>query len=431
VPSAISLSTAIAVVDRCAPAHTAAAALSRQRHPAARPGQPGGATAGGRHPASRFAAVKKKTPTPILLLSLLISARALAAEEVTPPPAVATTPPVPAEGESWTRHLTVGGGAILWYYEPFLDNTRNNVELFFANIVLDARLGRFAFHAEPRLRNRSLRPFFAGPAWMQEVYGSAHFGDDDRSLVVKLGKEYSHFGLFWDDSFYGNVQVYDGLKLDPDYGLSLEGIYGERRERGVRAWAQYFVVDGGTNVSLPGRDTIGVADDKGSYPFRRRNHLIGRLEPFARPGGDTLIKLGLSGSYLVADLPVIGSDQVLRGAVDVTVTRGGLTLWGEVLRQNGQSVASFPVAGAASRHNDYALGGGEYTRGIVTARYVFSYGNYHDVAVKETMHVPALGVALDPGLSLLAELVVWQRLLPSGGATFVDRSLNVTLYGHF
>jgi hypothetical protein len=66
----------------------------------------------------------------------------------------------------------------------------------------------------------------------------------------------------------------------------------------------------------------------------------------------------------------------------------------------------------------------------VTARYVFSYGDCHDLAITETMHVPALGVALDPGLSLLAELVVWQGFVPSGGASFVDRSLNVTFYGH-
>jgi hypothetical protein len=66
----------------------------------------------------------------------------------------------------------------------------------------------------------------------------------------------------------------------------------------------------------------------------------------------------------------------------------------------------------------------------LTARYVFSWGDYHDLAVRETMHVPSLGVALDPGLALLAEVVIWQR--HAGGAdTFVDRSLNVTLNGHF
>jgi hypothetical protein len=152
--------------------------------------------------------------------------------------------------------------------------------------------------------------------------------------------------------------------------------------------------------------------------------------------GDTELRLGLSGAHLLADLPAIGEQGVTRGAADLTVTRGGLTLWGEVQRQNGQSVTAFPVAatattpGAASKHVDHALAGGQYTLWLLTARYVFSLGDYRDLAVKETMHVPSLSVALDPGLSLLAELVFWER--HAGGLTsFVDRSLNVTLYGHF
>ena len=86
--------------------------------------------------------------------------------------------------------------------------------------------------------------------------------------------------------------------------------------------------------------------------------------------------------------------------------------------------------GQASKHNNYLLAGGEYTLGLFTARYVFSQGEYDDLDVKETMHVPSLGVALDPNLSVLSELVVWQRNA-AGTTSFVDRSLNVTLYGHF
>jgi hypothetical protein len=354
-----------------------------------------------------------------------------------PPPVVQVAP------EPWTRHLTVGGGAILYYYQPFLDGAKDNVDLFFANIVLDARLGRFGFHAEPRIRNGKLRPFFAGPAWVQEVYGHGQIGNDDGEVVVKIGKVYSHLGLFWDNSFYGNVQVYDGLKLDPDYGISVEGVYGARHTAGVRVWGQFFLVDGQTNVSLAGRDTIGVADAQGGYPFRRRNQLIGRVEPFLHLGANATITLGLSAEHLQADLPAeVGKKNVSRGAADATLSGAGFTVWGEYLRQNGQTVPAFPIAGTpatagaeatpgqgATRIN-YLLAGGEYTRGLFTARYVFSLGDYHDLSIKETMHVPSLGLTLDPGLSLLAELVIWQR--HAGGVdTLVDRSLNVTLHGHF
>jgi hypothetical protein len=374
------------------------------------------------HPMNHAARSSLLAPAMLAAACLLAAAPARAEEPA--PPVVQAAPAPTGPAASWTRHLTVGGGAILWYYQPFLTGAKDNVDLFFANIVLDAELGRFGFHAEPRLRNGKLRPFFDGPAWVQEVYGHGRVDLGDAALVVKLGKEYSHFGLFWDNSFYGNVQVYDGLKLDPDFGLSVEGVYREQGRVGLRAWAQYFIVDGQTNVSLPGRDTISIKD------ARRRNQAIGRLEPFARLGDLTTVKLGLSASGLQADLPGLGRQGVFRAAADLTVTAGGLTLWGEAQRQNGQTVVDFPLPGQASKHVNYALGGGEYTRGLFTARYVFSLGDYRDVAVKETMHVPSLGLTLDPGLSLLAELVIWER--HAGGATaFVDRSLNVTLQGHF
>jgi hypothetical protein len=363
--------------------------------------------------------------------------------QLAPPPADLPVNPQPVvqarpTDASWTRHITVGGGAVLWYYQPFLTGAKDNVDLFFANIVLDAELGRFGFHAEPRVRNGKLRPFFDGPAWVQEVYGHGRIAGEDGSLVLKIGKEYSHFGLFWDNSFYGNVQVYDGLKLDPDYGLSLEGVYREKGRVGLRGWAQFFVIDGQTNVSMAGRDTISIPG------ARRRNQAIGRLEPFVALGDSALAKLGISVCRLQADLPGLGPQNVFRGAADLTVTTGGLTLWGEYQRQNGQTVTEFPIAGTpaadaggtatpgqASRHINYALGGGEYTHGLLTARYVFSWGDYRDVRVRETMHVPSLGLSLDPGLSLLAEMVIWQRHTAEGNPTFVDRSLNVTLYGHF
>ena len=78
----------------------------------------------------------------------------------------------------------------------------------------------------------------------------------------------------------------------------------------------------------------------------------------------------------------------------------------------------------------YALAGGQYSLGPVTARYVFSLGDYADFDVRETLHVPSIGVALEEHLSLLGELVLWRRNTPAGN-TWVDRSFNVTLYAGF
>jgi hypothetical protein len=133
---------------------------------------------------------------------------------------------------------------------------------------------------------------------------------------------------------------------------------------------------------------------------------------------------------------------VFRGAVDATLTIGKWGLWGEVLLQDGQTVTDFPYAGTPatptepaipgrfSSHNSYVLAGTEYTLGPVTARYNFSYGRYADQSVREWMHVPGIGVALNQYLSVLAEFVLWPRSDPEGDS-IIDRSLNITVTGSF
>jgi hypothetical protein len=255
--------------------------------------------------------------------------------------------------------------------------------------------------------------------------------------VLKVGKAYSHFGLFWENSFYGNVQVYDGLKLDPDYGLSLEGAVKPDGTAGLRYWAQFFVIDGHTNVSLSGRDTISLPGG------HRRNQTIVRVEPFYKVTDGVTLTGGLSGAFLQADLgTTLGTKNVYRGAVDVSLVAGAFGLWAEYTRQNGQSVTDFPVAGTpatvttpavagrASSHNDYALAGTQYAFGPVTLRYNVSTGRYEDASISEWMHVPAVAYAVGDNFTLLGEYVDWRRYTP-GGSSIVDHSLNVTLAGHF
>jgi hypothetical protein len=243
--------------------------------------------------------------------------------------------------------------------------------------------------------------------------------------------------LFWDNSFYGNVQVYDGLKLDPDYGLSLEGAVRTDATLGLRYWAQFFLVDGQTNVSLAGRETFSIPG------ARRRNQAILRLEPFYKFTDRAGVKVGLSGEFLQADLPVVGKKNVFRGAVDATLSIGKWSLWGEYIRQNGQTVTEFPIAGTpatattpaiagrASAHNTYALVGTEVAGlGPIAVRYNVSTGRYSDLDVSEWLQVPGISVAAGENLVVLGEFVYWKRYAPDGG-TLLDRSANVTLNGHF
>jgi len=354
-----------------------------------------------------------------------------AGPSVARPPAPETPSPEPAaRQESWTDHVKIGGGGILWYYQPLLDGAKNNLDFFHVRLSADVTAGPFAFHIEPRFRDSKLRPFYDSAVWIEEGYGS---WSPIPELTVKLGKVYSRLGLFWDNSFYGNVQVYDGLKLAADYGISAEGVIGDRI--GLSYWAQFFLIDGKTNVSLAPRDTFSVPG------ARRRNELVLNVEPFFKFGQDGVLKVGASVQSLTADLPD-DKRHVLRVAGHAKLTVGGLGLWGEYLHQRGRHTTEFPYAGTAatddapavrgrsSRHNNYFELGAEYTYDRFTARYNVSFGSYDDVDVKEWLHVPALAVKLAEPLTLQAELVFWKRKAKEG-STDVDKSLNVLLFAKF
>jgi hypothetical protein len=398
---------------------------------------------------------RRRAPPPPVAGASAPAAPAQPPVEATPVPAQAPTqgPPVPEPPEpeatppteagaapaaaqapvqrwpDWVDHVAVGGGAILYFYEPINVPAKPTFEVYFAYLLLDGAFDHFGMHLETRFRDTKLRPFFDGPVWMEEVYAWLNAGP----LTFKAGKTYSRLGLFWDNSFYGNVQAFDGLKLDPDYGLSVEGATGG--PTGLAFAAQYFVVDGRTNISVDQRDTISIPG------ARRRNMFVGRLDPYTTFGSDGKVRVGLSYEHLTADLPD-GAHDVDRYAFDAAVTGGGVGLWGELCGQNGETVTDFPIAGVPatattpavpgqpSTRNIYMLGGGQYTWAWLTLRYNFSEAQYTLVSVTERIHEPGVAIRLHENLTLLGELVLWSRATPTG--TFpIDRSLNVTLTGHF
>ena len=341
----------------------------------------------------------------------------------------ATEAPADKRPPEWTNHISFGGGAIFYYFQPLHTQFKSNLELYFAYLRIDGNFGRFGLHFEPRFRDTRLRPFFEGPSWVEEAYAWMDAGP----VTVKVGKIYSRLGLFWDDSFYGNVQLFDGLKLDPDNGVSIDGAFGD--DRGISFVAQYFLVDGRTNLSFDTRDTISIIG------ARRRNMFIGRIDPFFNIGRLGRGRVGLSAEHFTADLPD-GEHPVTRVAIDAGLDAKGFTGWVEWLHQIGESVNGFPypavpatatapaLPGRFSINNTYWLIGGEYTYKLVTLRYNYSRGRYQTVAVTESTHIPGVGVALHSNLILLTELVLWNRYAPEG-KTVMDRSIDITLTGHF
>jgi hypothetical protein len=343
---------------------------------------------------------------------------------IAPPPAF--EPPPPSDPQF---KLDVGGGMILFYNQPIKGSGKGTFDVFEAKIRIDAEFGMFGLHLVPIARDTKERAFFPGTAWVQEAYAFAKLGP----VKVKAGKVWAQFGRFWDNSFYGNVQEYDGLKLDPNNGISIEGNLGADQRLGLVFFAQYFITDGSTNYSLPGRDTVSIPGG------RRRNYLVGRVEPFIKLGDFTTLKLGLSGGYFQADLPGFDEQNVGRFAVDGTVMLGALTVWGEYTHQIGRQTLNFPfpevtdadgnvtTPGRSANRTDYAMVGGEYTLGRITLRYNYNLGSYN-VGVKETRHIPGIAVALDEHLFVLLEWALEHRYI-NGNSTLLGSSLNLTIHG--
>lgn len=115
--------------------------------------------------------------------------------------------------------FTLGAGVYLFYYQP-VDNTtfaptdkNGYFQVYAFYLKLDSEWHGFGGHAEIRLRdgghvgpggtNQYLRGFFTSNIWFQEVYA---YYKPRPWLNIKAGKIYRKVGIFWDDSFFGNVQ---------------------------------------------------------------------------------------------------------------------------------------------------------------------------------------------------------------------------------
>jgi len=341
--------------------------------------------------------------------------------------APSTAAPVAPEEEkaAWVPGVKLNGGIAIYYYQP--TNGWENQYLIYSNLRFQARWDAFGLYFEPRLSNEKMRAYYDGLAWVHQAYVFAEFAP----VTLKIGKLYKQVGLFWDNTFYGNIQVYEGLKFDPNSGVSLEAKIGKLV--GAELWAQFFVIDGHTNASLAGRDTISIPG------ARRRNIFAARVQPFFELSARSRLMLGLSGESFTADLPN-ETNTVQRLAADLKLTWGGFGIWGEVLRQRGANVTAFPYAGdpaatppvpgRSSADNTYLLAGTEFAILPVTLRYNLSVARYRDLQVQEVLHLPGVEVALHEHVSFLAEYAVWNRFAPEGVSDY-DHSLNLTVMAYF
>lgn len=341
-------------------------------------------------------------------------------------PTHASTPPVPdltAEpAESDTSDglqlpFDLSGGIYLFHFAPLsVDGAQARTEVYAFFLDVDREIAEFGLHVQARARDTKLRPFYSSVIWFQEAYGyyQSPLGR------LKLGKFYKRLGRFWDNSFFGNLHYFDGHKLDPDFGVALEGSRHLDPRWSVEYSAQFFSFSDGINGALDGRD-VESADDQ-----READTWVGRIAP--RLTLSQHLSFAVGASYQNGRIERPGSDNRLKAwAIDAELAyRTGL-LYAEIMGQDGQDAPAPPqLDGRAADDVRYWLVGAEYSVGPVTLRYNYSRADYRDADVVDEIHQPGGAVQLTDGFWALLELDYWE----SNGAVF-DRSLNAVLLVRF
>lgn len=319
-----------------------------------------------------------------------------------------------------------GGGVYLWHYQPFIDGADPDTSIYWVYLTMDVDLpGEIDFHFQPMFRDEKLRTFFTSNVWIQEVYLNWKPGDGDYG-ELKAGKIYSRFGRFWDGSFYGNVPYFDGLKLDPDLGLSYERTFEMNETISVETSLQYFSRDGSTNGSLDGRDTLSFPDAV------QRNIFVGRAAPTFVLGEGTSLTVGASAMAFDADFEAPDpSDEVTRWDLEAAVNIHDLTIFGEYASQDGTHALDFPVAGINESDIGWIMSGITYqATDWLQLGYRYSFGDYHDSDTDQTFHMPRVQFQLTEATAIWLEYVRWDQ--DTGGAeSTLDDSLNIVFYAYF
>ncbi|MBI3722488.1 hypothetical protein HY251_00815 [bacterium] len=340
--------------------------------------------------------------------------------------------------------FTFHGGTYLWYYQPFQPTGAEALFEDYATYLLfdfpftEPFFGEeVGFHFEPRFRtNSKLRGYFQSNVWIQEVY--AYIKIKEADAQIKIGKIHERLGRFWDTgTWYGSIPYFDGLKLDPHYGISLEGGKKLGDMFGVDYSLQYFLVDGEVNGSLNNRDTVSIAG------ARKRNMVVGTVAPYINIADVLKVTVGAFGEWGRRDFKNSRDDNdCIRMGTNLEVKVGPFTdlgitwmAYAEATHQHGMNTTDYPTVGARVHSVDYFLTGTSLSLWRLSFYVNYSharYGDYNDVSVEENMWSPGLYISLHKNIAVEIEYMYWfQHIHRQNGSPMLDNSLNCILDIHW
>jgi hypothetical protein len=313
------------------------------------------------------------------------------------------------------------GGTYYWYvkFDPELEGGAT----------------RMGAHVDLRLRDgdESFRPFFKSRVWLWEAYVWADICD----MRAKAGKIWRRFGLDGAGSWYGNIPYFDGWKLDPDWGASLEGTtdVSQWTGHGIKApwFLQVFGYEDRVNGSI-GSDEAG-ADAESDPKSRERWSVNGRIVPTWEMGDNGKLELGLSwqAGQIDSHNGVYDDHTVTAGAVDLTWSRGPWKVFGESMHSVGaRNPVNYVTGGPSDRSRDWLVGAA-YKWQFATFRATVSHGNYTGPSGKQLMYLLGVTMAVTKNVDFYVEWVRWDAAATgvTGGRSYVDDSINFVLNWNF
>jgi len=332
--------------------------------------------------------------------------------------------PISIGAHNWV-HVNNGGPAASGYGVPGLRGTYfwyviADPELSLANTAVES----IGAHVEFRFRDSSdkFRAFFDHTYWFYEAYVYAH----TRLGQFKAGQIAKQFGLGWDDTWWGNVQYFDGFKLDTDYGASWENTWPSSDTFKVDTVVQYFVAQADISGSLVG------ANPQSDPAAHERNIGSIRIVPTWQLSDESSLALGFS--ILGGDIRDPTAPGRNRGqfawAADITYKRGGFKIFGEVDQSFGVLHPKRYVSGGPSNRISDVLVGAGYQFGPVLYRIAWSAGFDANPSGHQYLLVPGVTVALTKNVNLFAEYVRWEVTGSSGKRTTFENGFQLVLNWH-
>jgi hypothetical protein len=261
------------------------------------------------------------------------------------------------------------GGVYLFHYQPIdLAGVEPNTEIYAAFATMERRADPWTVHVEARARDTKLRPFFPGNVWLQEAWVAyqATSAFAPVGLQMRSGKLYQVLGRPWDGSFFGNVHYFDGLKLNPQFGLEASGT-AEIGPGAVTYTAQYLLASDRVSGALAGRDfeTLDGFRNQDGFAARVTFSLL-----FGVTVGASYLSRGVDTAGTTSRVPHIALDA------ELGVPGGPVVAYVEWSRRGRGDLPGALQATPAGARATYWLAGVQLRRGAWELRYNFSRASY-------------------------------------------------------